>query len=55
MFYQRLQQFSATSIHVSNEKINNKFPLFTLRLGSIYSTNASGAERMPEANNLNQT
>ena len=27
--------------------------LFTL--DSIYSTNASGAEQMPEANNLNQT
>ena len=28
-------------------------PLFTL--GSVYSTNASGAEQMPEANNSNQT
>ena len=28
-------------------------PLFTL--GSIYSTNASGAEQMPETNNSNQT
>ena len=28
-------------------------PLFTL--GSIYSTNASGAEQMPEINNSNQT
>ena len=27
--------------------------LFTL--GSIYSTNASGAEQMPETNNSNQT
>ena len=28
-------------------------PLFTL--GSIYSTNASGAEQMSETNNSNQT
>ena len=28
-------------------------PLFTL--GSIYSTNASRAEQMPETNNSNQT
>ena len=28
-------------------------PLFTL--GSVYSTNTSGAEQMPEANNSNQT
>ena len=28
-------------------------PLFTL--GSVYSTNASGAEQMPETNNSNQT
>ena len=30
-----------------------KFPLFTL--GSVSSTNASGADQIPETNNLNQT
>ena len=30
-----------------------KFPLFTL--GSVYRTNASGAEQIPETNKLNQT
>ena len=33
--------------------IKNKFPLFIL--ASIYSTNASGAEQMPETNNSNWT
>lgn len=30
-----------------------KIPLFIL--GSIYSTNASGAEKMPEINNSNES
>ena len=30
-----------------------KFPLFTL--GSVYNTNASGAQQIPETNNFNQT
>ena len=35
----------------SQEKKYNNNPLFTL--GSIYSTNASGAEQMPETDNSN--
>ena len=31
----------------------NKFPLFTL--GSVYSTNTSGAQQISKTNNLNQT
>ena len=54
--YKRPLTFSKSCFVVSGEikkKIKiNIFPLFTL--GSIYGTNASGDEKIPEANNLNK-
>ena len=49
-----VQQISQTiRLEIFTLLRKKKFLFFTL--GSIYSTNASGAEQMYETNNLNQT
>ena len=46
-----LEDVLAILCHQTSSLNLNKLPSFNL--GSIYSTNASGAEQMPETNNLN--
>ena len=49
---QPLQHYNINNIHIlGTQIIKIIIPLFSL--GSIYSTNASGAEQMPETNNSN--